>query len=196
MWQILTIVLISICVVAGNGGCPGFAGYKHNPSYLKYLDGDLVMVYTTSTYVLECEQIAWTVCPHGKRTASLKDATGCQRVIDNFDTSNPEYIQHTISPVTTCSKLPSTEVVRKKLFKKVTTCDNLCIFIAICHPSRNGILVACRKAPRDILLRNLGTTLTKLVGSSASIKTINQANCIFGNTCVETLESRVTILLT
>ncbi|KAG4077712.1 hypothetical protein HA402_004171 [Bradysia odoriphaga] len=190
MWQILTIALISIGVVASNGVCPGFASYKHNPSYLKYFDGDLVMVYTTSSYVLECEQITWTVCPEdGKRTASLKDTSGCQRVIDNFDTSNPEYIQHTISPVTTCAKLPSTEVVRQKLFKKVTTCDNLCIFIAICHPSRNGILVACRKTPRAILLRNLGTALTNLVGSSASIKTINQANCIFGNTCTLVLSN-------
>ncbi|XP_037048427.1 uncharacterized protein LOC119082871 [Bradysia coprophila] len=182
MWQILTITLISIGVTAGNGVCPNFERYRHNPSYLKYLDGELVMVYTTSSYVLECEQISWTVCPNGKRTATLKDAAGCRRVIDNFDTSNPEYIQHTMSPVTTCVKLPSTRIVRKKLFKKVTTCDNLCIFIAICYP-RNGILVACRKPPRDILMRNLGTTLANLVGSSASVKPINQANCVFGSTC-------------
>lgn len=144
------------------------------------------MVYTTSDYVINCEQISWTVGPDNDRTAYLKDADGCCRRIDNFDSSNPNYFEHDISPVSNCTTLQSTERVSKKLITNVLRGANNCLFIYICHPSRNGILVACRQKPDVTLLTWIVMNLVNLLKGilqTPTIKLVNQTSCIFTNNC-------------
>lgn len=144
------------------------------------------MVYTTSALVINCERIKWSLGPNNNRTAYLKDAGGCCRRIENFDSSNPEYYQHDITPVSQCSYLQSREKVSKKLVAAKQSGLNLCLFIFICHPSRNGILVACRQQPKLPLWIEIGKIMTRLLNLVEPIpilKTVNQSNCIFGNSC-------------
>lgn len=144
------------------------------------------MVYTTSPSVIDCERILWSLGPNKNRTANLKDGGGCCRHINNFDSSNPEYYQHDITPVSQCSHLQRTERVRKKLVAARQTGSNLCLFTFICHPSRNGILVACRQQPQLTLWIEIGkllTSLLSLIVPVAILKSVNQYNCIFGDTC-------------
>ncbi|XP_037045260.1 uncharacterized protein LOC119080794 [Bradysia coprophila] len=189
MWQILTITLISINFVAGHTNCPGFSNYKHDPTLSSHLNGEYLVVYTTSSYVLDCERISWTVGPGNNRTAYLKDADGCCRRIDNFDSSNPDYIEHDISPLSTstCSNLPSTERVSEKLIRSTASGTNLCLFVYICHLSRHGLLVSCREKPEGLpLLLMIGEIVMELLNLLLPIqvlKTVNHSNCIFTNNC-------------
>lgn len=136
-----------------------------------------MVVYTSSSYILNCERISWTVGSNGNRTAYLKDSEGCCRRIDNFDSSNPDYYQHNITPLTQCAKLQSTELVSKKLVASTGTGINLCMIIYVCHPSRNGLLVVCRQQPQLSLWIEIGNILSSLLNLLIPVpvlKTVNQ----------------------
>ncbi len=148
-----------------------------------------MVVYTSSSYILECERISWTVGPNGNRTASLKDSAGCCRRIDNFDSSNEAYIQHDITPTNgQCSRLQSTERVRKKIVASTGTGKGQCIILNICHPSRNGLLVACRQPPTLTIWIAIGDLIVALLRlldlALPFLKKVNQYSCIFNGTCV------------
>lgn len=147
-----------------------------------------MMVQTSSSYVLNCERILWSVRPDGNRTAYLKDANGCCRRVDKFDSSNSDYFEQDITPTTKCTNLKSTERVSKKLIKIAKSDTNLCLFIYICHPSRDGILVTCRKEPEPSLVDTILETVDDLVNLVLPInlykmKTIKQTECVFANNC-------------
>ncbi|KAJ6635969.1 Cholecystokinin receptor, partial [Pseudolycoriella hygida] len=164
MWKKLIISFISLGFVSCQTNCPGFSNYQNDPSLLNDLDGDFMMVYTTSAYIIDCERIQWSVGPNNNRTAYLKDANGCCRRIDNFDSSNPQYYQHDITPLNSqCSYLKSTEKVNKKLVASTGVGLDLCLIIYICHPSRHGLLVVCRQLPSPSLWTIIGKLLTTLL---------------------------------
>lgn len=145
-----------------------------------------MVVYTSSSYILNCERISWTVGPNNNITAYLKDSEGCCRQINNFDVSNPDYYLHDITPLNTCSHLIATEKVGQKLVASTGTGMDLCIIVYVCHPSRNGLLVACRQQPQLTLWIVIGQILTSLLGLLLPIpvlKTVNQVDCIFFNNC-------------
>lgn len=145
-----------------------------------------MIVYTSSSYILNCERISWTVGPNNNLTAYLKDGEGCCRRIDNFDRSNEDYYLHDITPINTCTHLQSKEKVGQKLVASTGTGLDLCLIVYVCHPSRNGLLVACRQEPELTLWIVIGRLLRSLLSLLLPIpylKTVNQYDCILSNTC-------------
>lgn len=145
-----------------------------------------MVIYTSTSYILDCERISWTIGPNGNRTAFLKDTDGCCRRIDNFDSSNTDYYQHDIIPLNQCTHLKSTEKVGKKLVATLGIGIDLCMIIYVCHPSRNGLLVVCRQLPELPILVKIGNILRNLLDLLIPVPVLkpnNQLNCIFGNTC-------------
>ncbi len=152
-----------------------------------------MVVYTSSSYILKCERISWTVGPNNDRTATLKDSDGCCRRIDNFDSSNQQYLEHNITPTNgQCPRLQTTEKVNKKLVASIRGTsaepDQFCLLAYICHPSRNGLLVLCRQEATGSTWIAIGELLVNLLSSLniviPSLKQVNQSDCIFHNTCV------------
>lgn len=146
------------------------------------------MVYTSSAYILECERINWTVGPNNNRTANLKDAAGCCRHIDNMDTSNSQYIEHDITPTSSCTRLESKERVSKKIVGSTGAGLDLCLIVYVCHPSRNGLLVMCRQPPTWWIWFAIGQVLASLLNllnltATTFFQTVNQSNCLFLGNC-------------
>lgn len=143
-------------------------------------------MYTFSNYTLSCERISYKVGPNNNLTAHLKDADGCCRLIDNFNSSNPDYYQHDITPLNACTHLKSAEKVRTKLVASAGTGMDLCLIIYSCHNSRNGLFILCRQQPTKVSQRiEVGEIILSLLNKSMlyDLKKVNQSNCIFGNTC-------------
>ncbi|XP_037045261.1 uncharacterized protein LOC119080795 [Bradysia coprophila] len=186
MLHLLILTLTSIGLVTGDTNCPGFSNYLNNVTLLNELNGEYLVVFTTSAYVLNCERISWSLDENNNPTAYLKDSTGCCRQITKFDESNQDYYQHYITPLSVCTRLKSTENVAKKLVASVGTRTELCLVIYICHSSRYGLLIVCRQPPQPSLLFSLHQTLNNLFSLLVPIpvlRTVNQNNCVFPHDC-------------
>lgn len=205
MWQLL-LILISISFVSCQTNCPGFSNYKNNATllsvkiiFIKFkfklfhlllinqnLNEEYIFVKTSSNNIHNCERISYTLGSNNNLTAHLKDADGCCRRIDKFDSSNPDYFQHDITPLNKCSHLQSAEKVGTKLVASVGAGMDLCLFIYSCHNSQNGLYIICRHQPKLSQYLEIGKIMMSLHNASAPIpymKKVNQSNCIFCNNC-------------
>lgn len=144
------------------------------------------MVYTTSTNIINCERISWSLDPNNNPTSYLKDSSGCCRQITNFHSSSPDYYQHDITPLSPCTHLQSTENVAQKLVASTGAGNDLCLIVYVCHPSRHGLLVKCRQQPKLSVLTiiyQILRNLLRLVLPIPVLQTVNQNSCVFPNDC-------------
>lgn len=140
----------------------------------------------TSANVLDCERNTWTIGT-GNTISSVVESTGCCMQIQNFTISNPAEIQYNVSPKAAGCATGTTESASMKLIQKVGTGADQCLVIAICRPSRQGVLIMCRQQSPQSLLSILFSVLTNLIGLLVlpNFKLVNQANCVLqNNNCV------------
>lgn len=111
--------------------------------------------------------------------------------IDNFVESNPSEFHYDITPLTAGCTTTTTQSGRMKLVGKIGIGESdLCLIIAICRQSRDGLLVMCRQqspqSPQSLfesILRFLENLLNIVLFPLLlpHLTPVNQNDCIVEN---------------